>query len=44
MGADMAKELGTVGYLTALRRTRVGCYDLKNALTLANFEEMIHKY
>ncbi len=43
LGADIAKLLGSVGYLTALRRTRVGAYDLKNALTLAKFQEITHK-
>jgi tRNA pseudouridine55 synthase len=44
LGADIAKSLGSVGYLTSLRRTRVGVYDLKNALTLAKFQEITHKY
>ncbi|MGB1361430.1 MAG: tRNA pseudouridine(55) synthase TruB [Alphaproteobacteria bacterium] len=43
LGADMAKAMGSLGYLTALRRTRVGMYDLKSAITLANFEKIIHK-
>lgn len=32
LGEDIAKKLGTVGHLIALKRTRVGNYDLKDAI------------
>lgn len=34
LGRDLARSLGTQGHLTALRRTRVGGYHLKQAFTL----------
>jgi tRNA pseudouridine(55) synthase len=34
LGADIAAKLGTVGYLTALTRTRVGSYHISDATTI----------
>lgn len=34
LARDIGRDIGTGGYLTALVRTRVGEYDLKDALTL----------
>ena len=34
LGADIATKLGTVGYLTALTRTRVGSYHISDATTI----------
>jgi len=31
LGADIAEELGTKGYLAELRRTKIGKYDIKDA-------------
>lgn len=31
LGMDIAEELGTKGYLTGLRRTKIGEYDIKDA-------------
>lgn len=31
LGADIAEKLGTKGYLTELRRTRIGEYDIESA-------------
>ena len=42
LGRDIAECLGSVGYLTALRRERVGVYDLQCSITLEKFEEMTH--
>lgn len=42
LGSDLAKALGTVGYLTALRRTRVGKFTLKSAFLLDNLREKEH--
>ena len=39
LGADIAAALGTVGHLTALRRTRAGPFALDQALTLDRVEE-----
>ena len=34
LGADIAEKLGTVGHLTALTRTRVGTYNIADAMTI----------
>lgn len=34
LAEDLAKLAGTEGYLTALRRTKIGSYDIKDAKTL----------
>lgn len=34
LAEDIGKKLGTGAYLTALRRTRIGKYDIKNAVML----------
>jgi len=39
LGYDIAKELGTIGYLESLSRTRVGDYELKDTLDLKDIEE-----
>ncbi len=40
LARDMAKELGTVGYITDLRREAVGCFTLDSAISLAKLEEI----
>ena len=42
LGSDLATALGTVGYLSALRRTRVGKFTLKSAFLLDNLKEKVH--
>lgn len=37
LAEDIAKALGTLGHLTALRRIRTGDFDIANAITLADF-------
>ena len=37
LGADIAKKIGTVGYLINLRRTKVGDFDVTESLTLEKF-------
>ena len=37
LAEDIGKELGTGAYLTSLRRTKVGDYDVKNAIKLADY-------
>lgn len=39
LGADIAKELGCVGYLNALRRVSTGPFDVKEAVKLSNLKE-----
>lgn len=39
LGRDMALALGTVGHITALRRTAVGPFTLDNAISLDFFED-----
>jgi tRNA pseudouridine55 synthase len=39
---DLAKNLGSCGHVTSLRRTRVGMFDNKNIISLVKLEEMIH--
>lgn len=38
LGEEIAKALGTVGHLTALRRTQTGDFSIKDAISLADFE------
>lgn len=42
IGRDLAACLGTVGHLSALRRTKVGPFSEKHAISLAELEEMEH--
>ncbi|MGM8898122.1 MULTISPECIES: tRNA pseudouridine(55) synthase TruB [unclassified Psychrobacter] len=39
LGEDIAKTIGTLGHLTALRRLQVGKFDIDNALSLTALEE-----
>ena len=38
LARDIGRELRTLGYLTALRRTRVGPWSVEQAVTLDEFE------
>ena len=40
LARDMAIALGTVGHVSALRRTAVGPFTEKNSISLAKLEEM----
>lgn len=42
LGSDLAMALGTVGYLSALRRTRVGDFTLESAFLLDKLKENMH--
>ncbi|MDV7337972.1 tRNA pseudouridine(55) synthase TruB [Terasakiella sp. A23] len=42
LGRDIAKALGTVGYISLLRRTKVGPFDEKSAISLDSLEEIVH--
>ena len=39
LGSDIAKSLGTLGYLNSLIRTSVGEFNLKNTLSLEDIED-----
>ncbi|MBT7524753.1 MAG: tRNA pseudouridine(55) synthase TruB, partial [Candidatus Marinimicrobia bacterium] len=39
LGQDIAKKLGTIGYLTKLVRIEVGHYNIKNSTSIKTFEE-----
>ena len=43
LARDLAKKLGTVGHISALRRTRVGPFTENDAISLAKLEELGHK-
>jgi len=43
LARDLAELLGTCGYVSALRRTRVGPFDLSKAISLEKLEELSHK-
>ncbi|WP_227430223.1 tRNA pseudouridine(55) synthase TruB [Psychrobacter sp. I-STPA6b] len=40
LGEDIAKALGSVGHLIGLRRIAVGDFDIANAMTLTELEEL----
>ncbi len=40
LGADIAKSLGTIGYLSALRRTKCGNFDLRQKILLENLKNI----
>jgi len=42
LARDLARALGTVGYVSALRRTRVGPFDLTKTISLETLEEFGH--
>jgi tRNA pseudouridine55 synthase len=43
LGRDMAEALGTVGYISRLRRTLVGKFHQNDAISLENLRELGHK-
>ena len=42
LGRDMAKMLGTCGYLCRLRRTRAGIFDEKSEISLETLQNMLY--
>ncbi|MBR2033376.1 MAG: tRNA pseudouridine(55) synthase TruB, partial [Alphaproteobacteria bacterium] len=40
LGADIAKKLGTIGYLQALRRTKCGKFDVSDTILLENLKKI----
>ena len=41
---DIAKALGTIGYMTNLKRTKLGIFDIKDSVSLEEFEKNPTKY
>ena len=39
LGSDIARELGTVGYLKTLTRTNLGSFNLNNTFQLEDIED-----
>ncbi len=42
LARDMALALGTKGYVSRLRRTQVGCFSEKDAISLEKCSELVH--
>lgn len=43
LGEDIAQALGTLGHLSALRRTQVGHFDIAHAISLETLEDLTHE-
>jgi tRNA pseudouridine55 synthase len=43
LARDIALALGTVGHVSALRRSRVGCFALEQTISLEKLAELAHK-
>lgn len=43
LARDMGRLLGCYGYISALRRTKVGKFTENNAISLEMLENMVHK-
>jgi tRNA pseudouridine55 synthase len=43
LARDLGKALGTLGHVSALRRTRVGPFGEDNMISLEKLEELLHK-
>lgn len=42
LGRDIARKLGSLGYLQELRRTKCGNFDLRQKILLENLENMVY--
>jgi tRNA pseudouridine55 synthase len=42
VGRDLARVLGTFGYISMLRRTKVGSFDESDTISLEKLEELVH--
>ncbi|MBT5186144.1 MAG: tRNA pseudouridine(55) synthase TruB [Kordiimonadaceae bacterium] len=42
IGRDLAHKLGSYGYISMLRRTKVGCFGLEDTISLERLEELVH--
>ena len=43
LGEDIAQALGTLGHLSALRRTQVGHFDIADAISLNDLQQLTHQ-
>lgn len=43
LGEDIAQALGTLGHLSALRRTQVGHFDIADAISLEDLQQLTHE-
>jgi tRNA pseudouridine55 synthase len=44
LGRDLARHLGTVGHISVLRRTQVGPFEIKQAISLDKINDLSHNY
>lgn len=42
LGREMGEKLGCYGFISSLRRTKCGPFDVKNAILLENFEKEVY--
>ena len=42
LGMDLAKKLGSLGYLTALRRTKCGVFAIDDTILLEKLKNIVH--
>lgn len=42
VGRDLARNLGTFGYISMLRRTKVGIFGIDSTISLEKLEELVH--
>lgn len=42
LGREMGEKLGCYGFISSLRRTKCGPFDIKNAILLENFEKEVY--
>lgn len=42
VGRDLARNLGTFGYISMLRRTKVGSFGIDSTISLEKLEELVH--
>ncbi|MDG1726510.1 MAG: tRNA pseudouridine(55) synthase TruB [Emcibacteraceae bacterium] len=42
IGRDLARKLRTLGYISMLRRTKVGAFDESDTISLEKLEELVH--
>ena len=42
LGRDIARRLGTLGYVSKLHRTQTGPFDITHTISLDNFDSLVH--
>lgn len=43
LARDIAHNLGTLGYVSKLRRTQDGCFNQNSTICIENFDKIVHK-